>query len=282
MKCYSKILFCTLLAASQYTISLAGTPIVLKANMVIRSSVQIKKGSYQLNASDSLTAPLIRIEGNNITVDFNKAILHGSNNKQLPNQFYGLAILVKGNNITIKNAIVNGYKVAIMALKCKNLTIDNSDFSYNYRQHLQSTWQGEDLSDWMSYHHNEHDEWLRYGAGIYLKDCSRSVITKNTITGGQCALMMMRCNDGTITNNNFSFNSGLGIGMYRSSRNNILHNQLDFNVRGYSHGIYNRGQDSAGILVFEQCSNNIFAYNSVTHGGDGFFLWAGQSTMDDG
>jgi parallel beta-helix repeat protein len=282
MKFYSKILFCALLTSTQYTISLAGTPIELKSNMVIRTSVQIRKGIYQLNASDSLSAPLIRIEGNNITVDFNKAILHGSNNKQLPNQFYGLAILVKGNNITIKNAIVNGYKVAIMAQGCKNLRIEYSDFSYNYRQHLQSTWQGEDLSDWMSYHHNEHDEWLRYGAGIYLKDCNKSVIQNNTITGGQCALMMMRCNDGIITNNNFSFNSGLGIGMYRSNRNNILHNQLDFNVRGYSHGIYNRGQDSAGILVFEQCSNNIFAYNSVTHGGDGFFLWAGQSTMDDG
>lgn len=282
MKCYPKILFFTFWAATSCSFAVAGTPLPLKSNMIIRSSVQIKKGTYLLNASDSLQVPLIRIEGNNITVDFNKAVLHGSTDKQLPNEFYGLAILVKGNNITIKNAIVNGYKVAIMAQGCTNLKIEGSDFSYNYRQHLQSSWWGEDLSDWMSYHHNEHDEWLRYGAGIYLKDCSKAVITNNTITGGQCALMMMRCNDGTITNNNFSFNSGLGIGMYRSSRNSILHNQLDFNVRGYSHGIYNRGQDSAGILVFEQCNNNIFAYNSVTHGGDGFFLWAGQSTMDDG
>ncbi|HMI78361.1 MAG TPA: right-handed parallel beta-helix repeat-containing protein, partial [Ferruginibacter sp.] len=74
----------------------------------------------------------------------------------------------------------------------------------------------------------------------------------------------------------------LGIGMYRSSRNNILNNKLDFNVRGHSEGYYNRGQDSAGILIFEQCNENVFAYNSVTHGGDGFFLWAGQTTMDTG
>jgi len=53
-------------------------------------------------------------------------------------------------------------------------------------------------------------------------------------------------------------------------------------VRGFSDGVYYRGQDSAGLLVFEQCSNNVFAYNSVTHSGDGFFLWAGQSTMDTG
>lgn len=264
---------------------LTGSPypvVELKNGLVIRSSVQVKKANYRLNGYDSLNRSVILIEGNNITVDFNNSSLQGSFNKQLPNEFYGLAILVKGNNITIKNARVRGYKVAMMAEGCKNLRIEYCDLSYNYRQQLQSTWLREDVSDWMSYHHNEKDEWLRYGAGIYLKNCSNAVISNNTITGGQCALMMTRCTDGMITDNDFSFNSAIGIGMYRSNRNNILHNKLDFNVRGYSHGFYNRGQDSAGILVFEQCNNNVFAYNSATHGGDGFFLWAGQTTMDTG
>ena len=61
-----------------------------------------------------------------------------------------------------------------------------------------------------------------------------------------------------------------------------MHNRIDWCVRGYSHGFYNRGQDSAGLLMYEQSSNNVVAYNSVTHGGDGLFLWAGQSTMDTG
>lgn len=262
----------------------ASTPplIELKQGMIITVSVLVKPDIYQLNGYDSLNRPVILIKGDNITVDFNRALLQGSSDRQLPNGFYGLALLIKGNNITLKNARVTGYKVAVMAEGCKNLKIENSDFSYNYRQQLQSTWLHEDVSDWMSYHHNENDEWLRYGAGIYLKDCNGSVIKNNTITGGQCALMMMRSNDGLITDNDFSFNSAIGIGMYRSSRNNILHNKLDFNVRGHSDGFYNRGQDSAGILVFEQCNENVFAYNSVTHGGDGFFLWAGQTTMDTG
>jgi len=257
-------------------------PVVLKQGMVITRSMTVKKGIYAINGFDSLNRPVILISGNNITVDFNNALLQGSNDKQLPNAFYGLAVLIKGNNITLKNAKITGFKVALMAEGCTNLVIENSDLSYNYRQKLQSNWLREDVSDWMSYHHNEKDEWLRYGAGIYLKDCSKSVIRNNTITGGQCALMMMRSNDGMITENDFSFNSAIGIGMYRSSRNNILHNKLDFNVRGYSHGFYHRGQDSAGILVFEQCNDNVFAWNSVTHGGDGFFLWAGQTTMDSG
>jgi parallel beta-helix repeat protein len=190
--------------------------------------------------------------------------------------------LVNGNNITIKNARINGFKVGIMARGCKNLKIINSDLSYNYRQHLHSNWLNEDISDWMSFHHNENDEWLRYGAGIYMKNCSKFKITSNIITNGQCGLMLVGCNDGEVSDNNFSFNSAIGVGMYRSSHNNVLHNKLDFNVRGYSDGFYNRGQDSGGLLVFEQCNSNVFAYNSTTHCGDGFFLWAGQTTMDNG
>jgi hypothetical protein len=50
-------------------------------------------------------------------------------------------------------------------------------------------------------------------------------------------------------------------------------------VRGYGHGVYWRGQDSAAILMFERCSDNLFALNSGTHSGDGVFLFAGQDTV---
>jgi parallel beta-helix repeat protein len=123
---------------------------------------------------------------------------------------------------------------------------------------------------------------MRYGAGIYIKNCKGATITNNTVTNGQCGLMLTSCTDALVTDNNFSFNSGIGIGLYKSSYNNINHNTLDFNVRGYHFKKYRRGQDSAAILVFEQCNHNIFAFNSATHSGDGFFLWAGQTTMDTG
>ncbi len=61
-----------------------------------------------------------------------------------------------------------------------------------------------------------------------------------------------------------------------------MHNRVDYDVRGYSDGFYRRGQDAADVLIYEQSDRNIVAYNSITHGGDGVFLWAGQSTMDTG
>ena len=270
-------------------VTTANAQVDLKPGMNITSSITIRKDLYTLNALDASgkvsleSIPVIEISGNNIVVDFNNAILQGSNDKQTPEEFYGVAVRVKGGkNITIKNLRAKGYKVALMATDVEGLVIENCNFSYNYRQHLNSTQEKEDISDWMSYHQNEKDEWLRYGAAMYLRNCNKSRISGNIVTGGQCALMMTQCNDGLVYNNDFSFNSAIGIGMYRSSRNKIISNYLDFNVRGYSYRVYRRGQDSAAILVFEQCNENVFAFNSATFSGDGFFLWAGQTTMDTG
>ncbi|MNQ04296.1 hypothetical protein D3C85_170100 [compost metagenome] len=280
MKYISQIFAVTALSLFFATASAATVP--LTKGMRITKSTTIKKGVYFLEADASLSNSVIVVEGNNITVDFNGAELRGSNNKALPDEFKGLAVLIKGNNVTLKNAIIKGYKVAVMAQNSDGLKLNSNDFSYNFRQHLKSTREREDYSDWQSYHNDEKDEWLRFGAGIYLRNCNNATLFNNTITNGQCGLMMSSCNGATIYNNNFSFNSGIGIGFYRSSDNKVMHNKVDWNVRGMSEGFYYRGQDSAGILVFQQCNNNVFAYNSVTHSGDGFFLWPGKTTLDEG
>jgi parallel beta-helix repeat protein len=263
----------------------------IKNGMIITQDTKIKKAVYKLDAGHNLDQPVILIEGLQITVDFNGATLQGSNvnpsagkPEKNPDEFFGVAIIISGRSthVTIKNLKVRGYKVALLANGVTSLTLENCDFSYNYRRHLNSTQQKEDISDWLSYHHNENDEWLRYGAAIYLRNCNMPIIKNCKVTGGQNALLMTNCNDGLIVNNDFSFNSGVGIGMYRCSYNDIAYNKLDFNVRGYSDSVYSRGQDSAGILVYEQSNNNLFYRNSVTHSGDGFFLWAGQATMDTG
>lgn len=249
----------------------------------ITQSVQFKKDTFQINATDSLNQPILTIEGENLVIDFNNAVLTGSNDKKWPNEFYGLAVLIKNSkNITLKNANIHGYKVAVLAENTDSLKIENCNFSYNYRQKLKSIREREDLSDWLSYHQNDKDEWLRYGMGIYLKNCDNALVKNVRITGGQNGLMMTECDNGLFYNNEINFNSGIGIGLYRSNRNRVMHNKLDWNVRGYSHGFYSRGQDSAGILVYEQSNENYFAFNSATHSGDGFFLWAGQTTMDTG
>lgn len=257
--------------------------ITLHRGMVIKHSVVVKKMNYKFSGENNLSRGVIIIDGNDITVDFNGAVLLGAGDKERPDNFSGVGLLIKpGSNITVKNARIRGYKIGLLAERINSISIENCDLSNNFRQHLNSNRFREDLSDWQSYHDNENDQWMRFGAGIYLKGCTDITIKNNEINQGQCGLMMVKCTKGNVFNNNFSFNSGIGIGLYRSSYLKIIHNKVDWNVRGVSDGYYYRGQDAAAILVYEQGSDNVIAFNSATHSGDGIFLWAGYSTLATG
>ena len=254
--------------------------VTLKPGLTVSRSCKVKPGVYTFPSSES--NPAIKVSGKNITVDFSGVELRGSSPMASPSERAGTGVVVRGENVTVKGLTVRGYKTGLKATDATGLKIIGGDYSHNWKQHLGSTLEREDEADWMSYHKNEADEWLRYGAAIYLRNCDGFEVKGVKAWGGQNGLMLTGCDNGKVWNNSFCFLSSLGIGMYRSSGNKVMHNNIDWCVRGYSHGVYNRGQDSAGILVYEQSNKNVFAYNSVTHGGDGFFLWAGQSTMDTG
>ena len=252
------------------------------AGTVLTGTTRVPAGTYQLGSAD-IAHPAIVIRGSNITVDFTGVTLRGAQAGADPDTFTGLAVLVDGGeNVTIKGLKAHGYKIGILARRSAKLHITGADLSYNWKPRLYSLVEHESLLDWMSYHHNEKDEWIESGAGIYLADSHDAEIDHTTVLQGQNGLMLARSNNARVWNNNFSFLSGLGIALCRASGNRIMHNKVDWCVRGYSHTFYNRGQDSAGILIYEQSNKNIVAFNSVTHGGDGLFLWAGQSTMDTG
>lgn len=254
----------------------------LTRGMVITRSVRITPRVYRFPGS-SLDSAIVTIRGDDITVDFAGATLQGISSSSDPDSARGVAIRVDGGKrVRIRNARVRGYRVGILVRGTQQLELRGNDLSYGWKPRLYSLVEHESLVDWLSFHNNEKDEWLRFGAAIYLADVHRGEIVDNRAEQGMNGLMMVRTDSMKIWNNHFSFNSGLGVGMYRSSDNSIVHNHVEFNVRGYSHGFYRRGQDSAGILMYEQCLRNTVAYNSATHGGDGLFIWAGQSTMDTG
>ena len=252
------------------------TPIQLRSGLVITRSVRITPKVYRISG------PII-IRGDNITVDFAGATLDGRPAGAAPDVAADSAIVIDGGtNVRVRRAVIRGYKIAILARGTRGLTLDSNVLNDNWKPRLFSLVEHESLVDWLSFHHNENAEWLRFGAAIYLDNVKGGELRGNSAARGMNGLLLNRSDSLTIRDNNFSFNSGLGIGLYRSSDNAILHNRLDFNVRGYSHGRYTRGQDSADLLLYEQSCRNIVAYNSLTHGGDGVFLWAGQSTMDGG
>ena len=257
--------------------------IELRRGLVITHSVRVAPRVYRIAGRASLDSAVVTIRGDDVTVDFAGATLEGIAPGSDPDLAVGVAIRVDGGkNVTVRNARVRGYKVGILARGTRGLSLVDNDLSYNWKPRLYSLIEHESLADWLSHHHNEKDEWLRFGAAAYLADVKGGEIYGNRAVQGMEALMLARSDSLRIWNNVFSFNSGVGIGLYRSSDNVIMHNRVDFNVRGYSDHFYWRGQDSADLLVYEQSCRNVVAYNSMTHGGDGLFLWAGQQTMDTG
>lgn len=257
------------------------TEIVPTPGMVITSSVRVKPGTYRVPGRDGAVA--ITVRGSNITVDMTGVVIEGGEPFADPDGYTGTGIEIDGgDHVTLKGATIRGYKTAILARKSPFLHLTGNDLSYNWKQRLWSGIEKESLVDWMSYHDNEKDEWLRFGAAIYLSECDDAEVDHNRAVQGQNGLMITRSARLKIWNNTFSFLSSVGLGMYRTTDSIVAHNKLDYAVRGYSHGFYFRGQDSTGILMYEQSSRNTFHHNSATHGGDGLFLWAGQSTMDTG
>ncbi len=222
----------------------------------------------------------ILIRTNGAVLDLKGGELIGGKDQAPSDTLTGRGIVVRGaRDVTIRGAVIRGFKVAIYAEDAPGLTIEGCDVSGNYRQRLKSTPRGEHEDDWLYGHENDQNEWLRYGAGIYLLRCPGADVENCRARDGQNGICLSRSDEATIAGNDMSFMSGWGLAMWRSSRCKVLGNRFDYCVRGYSHGVYARGQDSAGILVYEQCSDNVFAWNRATHGGDGFFLYAGNQTV---
>ena len=229
--------------------------------------------------ADEAGGGVVRIVADGVTVEL-AGELRGSPVEAAPDTFVGVGIRVTGKNVTLRGARVSGYKVAIHAVEADGLVLEDCDVSGNFRQRLRSTQEKEADEDWLDPHHNDAREWFtKYGAGIYVERAQGVTVRRCRARKGQNGLVLERCGKAQVFDNDFSFLSGWGIALWRSSDNVIARNACDFCIRGYVHGVYNRGQDSAGILLFEQCSRNVIAENSATHCGDGFFAFAGQEAL---
>jgi len=190
-------------------------------------------------------------------------------------------VLVDCRDVTVRGGRIGGYKGCVVAERCKGLVLEDMTFEGWFGQRLLSTTAAENPADWLWPHDNDAGEWLaNYGAAISLADCEGAVIRRCRGRKGQNGILLTRSSGTRVYDDDFSFLSGWGLAMYRSSHNVVCRNVFDYCVRGYSHGVYWRGQDSAGILMFERCSDNVIALNSATHGGDGLFLFAGRDSVD--
>jgi len=227
---------------------------------------------------------VLQVVADGVTLEFEPGS-HLLGNHGAPwDELTGVGVNVQGvRGVTLRGLRASGFQVGVLATQADGLVLEDCDVSDNYRQRLRSTPQAaDDASDWLRPHANDGQEWRRiYGAGICIEDSRGVTVRRCRARRTQNGLILDRVSESEVYDNDFSYLSGWGLALWRACDNVIARNALDYCVRGYSEGVYNRGQDSAGVLLFEQSSRNLFAENSITYGGDGVFGFAGSEALGE-
>ncbi|MSR18073.1 MAG: hypothetical protein EXS00_02715 [Phycisphaerales bacterium] len=194
--------------------------------------------------------------------------------------FQGIGISITAPRVRLGGGAISGFRVAVLADVSHGSVLEDLDLSGNFAQALTSDFEQEWSSDWLFPHENDAQEWRQnFGAGLCIQSSDRVTVRRVKVRRTQNGVILDRVTNAQVYDNDCSFLSGWGVALWRSSDNTICRNYFDFCLRGYSHGVYSRGQDSAGILLFEQCCRNTIALNSATHCGDGLFGFAGQEAL---
>ncbi|MBL8990793.1 MAG: right-handed parallel beta-helix repeat-containing protein [Phycisphaerae bacterium] len=215
------------------------------------------------------------------------SVLRGSAPGARPDTIAGAGIRITSPGVTLAGAdgapiAVEGFRIGIHATGADGLTIDHARLDHLWRPRLASTPQAEASGDWLWPHENDANQWrTNYGGAVIVERAANVSISNTRVRRAQNGIILDRVTASRIFDNDASFLSGWGLALWRASHNTVSRNAFDFCIRGYSHGVYNRGQDSAGILAFEQCTHNTFIENSATHGGDGFFGFAGKEALGE-
>ncbi|HET8761803.1 MAG TPA: hypothetical protein VFM12_00200, partial [Gemmatimonadales bacterium] len=93
-------------------ITLQAQGIPFHAGMVVTQSARIAPGTYLVAAGDQ---PAITVRGDSVTLDLRGVELVGNPDRQHPDRFTGIAILVdSGSAVTVRGARIRGFKVGIL------------------------------------------------------------------------------------------------------------------------------------------------------------------------
>lgn len=218
----------------------------LEKGMVITESITVAKDTFKINTDPKSSA--IEIQGENIILDFQGAVLIGSNDKIYPNDLYGIGIKVRGENIEIKNVTVHGFRLGLEAINVNGLKINNSEFSYNHRCRNSND------SEICNPLGKNPKKAVRWSAGIKINNCQNIELTDNKITQNSYGVVITKLENGLIANNSITHNSVTGIGSLDIDNLKIVHNFLDWNKK-------------YGFNCPISSQNNIISYNSMTHCG---------------
>lgn len=237
-----------------------------KAGTRVSGDVKICPGRYRVPDPGGrgvivATAPGTRIDLTGVTLESGDSV---------PADYRGVGIASIGvDSVSVRGGRIRGFQYGIRLEGGSGHRINGVDVSGSRTQVLKSTPDRYDEGDWLDIFHP--DTFETYGHGVYLKRTSGATVTGVISRGAQNGIGLYESRDAVITDNDVSGNSGWGIHLWHSSRNTILRNKADHNVRCESPA-YRHGCDSAALLLRDRSDSNLVADNDLTWSGDGFFL----------
>jgi parallel beta-helix repeat protein len=237
-----------------------------KAGTQVRGEVKICPGRYRI--PDRAEIGVIVVAASGTRIDLTGVTLDSGDS--IAAAFTGAGILSRGlDSVSVRGGRVRGFRYGVRLEGGRGHRVSGIDLSGSRTQQMRSTAAVYDAADWLDIFHP--DTFESYGAGIYLKRVRGASITGVIARGSQNGIGLFESREAWIADNDVSGNSGWGIHLWKSSRNTIMRNKADHNVRCES-AAYRRGCDSAALLLREQSDSNLVAENDLTWSGDGFFL----------
>jgi len=224
-----------------------------------------KPGKYSVRGESGHAAWVVR--GSGFTLDLTNRALVGSEGRDVKQDaFQGTGVLLDGcKDVTLKNANVSGFQHNIELRNCTNVRVVSC--SLNKSLAIRMGRDGVAVEKFLNL--RDLAAWRTYGAGIWLEACDACRIQNCNASQAQNGIVLVDSSRCTINDNQCSYNGGWGIALWKSTHNKITWNRADFCNRPWAGGW---GGDAAGLAAVNGSSLNEFVANSITHGGDGFFL----------
>jgi len=246
-------------------LAVAGPAIEIdRDNIVITESCSIKPGDYLVRDTDGNGVIQVRADG--VTIDFQGATLRGAEGGADRDALTGTGVSIVGcSGVTIKNANVHGFLTNFRLEDARRVTLDRCDASRGFGQRIARD--GAANNVWLSL--RDLKAWRSYGAGYWIEKSDSCRVLRCTARHMQNGILLVASDHCEILQGDFCFNSGWGVGLWKSCNNRVMSNLIDFVNRPWSGGW---GGDSAGVVVVNASHRNRIIGNSFTHGGDGFFL----------
>ncbi|MDF1838938.1 MAG: NosD domain-containing protein [Planctomycetota bacterium] len=240
----------------------------------------ILPGSYTVPViSGQEEQGILRLVGlSDVELDLTSVEMIGGDLETPQDEWKGVGLLIEDcENVRITGGVWKGYRQPILVRGSSNVIIESADCADLWSDGLQSTATGEDVADWIDPGGQRAKD---FPAAITAVDVEGFTVRFCKVRDARNGVLLSGVTGGLVHDNDFSFLSGWGIALIDSEDCTVAYNATEYNVRGYSHGAYAVGHNSAGIVLAGASHSNQVAFNRATHCGSGVLLW-GRDAKDE-